>query len=267
MSLSNKRIVVTGFSSGVGNATAKMLLSSGAEVVGIDIKESPDCTAFIQCDLSDPASIDQAVAAIKGPIHGLANIAGVPGSVSADLVFKVNYLGLRRLTELLLPRLEDNSAIVNVASTAGAGWRKRKDMGKSIIASDDWDKTLASYQELGLDAIVTYDFTKELVILFTQLVSSRERHRGVRVNSISPGAIQTPILQDFYDTMGDDLLGKLKHQAGGRDGYPEEVAGPLVMLLRDEAYWVNGTDLIVDGGSEVLVSLEEMAIPPRRKIA
>ncbi|MFK8399905.1 coniferyl-alcohol dehydrogenase [Pseudomonas sp. BGr12] len=267
MSFSNKRVVVTGASSGVGNATAKMLLSAGAEVIGIDLRDTADCTTFIKCDLADPASIDQAVTAIKDPIHCLANVAGVPGSLPADLIFKVNYLGLRRLTELLLPKLEDKGAVVNVASTAGAGWRNRKDVSKKILATTGWDEGLDTFHDLALDAISTYDFTKELVILYTQFISSQERHRGVRVNSISPGAIQTPILKDFYDTMGDDLLSTLKRQAGGRDAYPAEIAGALVMLLRDDAFWVNGADLIVDGGAEVLINLEDMAIPPRQEIA
>ncbi|MDT4866559.1 hypothetical protein FQZ97_1014180 [compost metagenome] len=67
--------------------------------------------------------------------------------------------------------------------------------------------------------------------------------------------------------MGDSLLGKLKRQAGGRDAYPEEIAGALLLLLRDDAFWVNGTDLIVDGGAEVLMNLEELASAPSNLLA
>jgi NAD(P)-dependent dehydrogenase (short-subunit alcohol dehydrogenase family) len=108
-----------------------------------------------------------------------------------------------------------------------------------------------------------YDVSKEAVILYSMLVSSRERHRGVRVNTVSPGAVETPILHSFYDTMGADLLTRLREQAGGRDARPEEIAGPVAFLLSRDAGWVNGTDLIVDGGAEVTMTLAGLARPAK----
>lgn len=263
MSFNNKRIVVTGVSSGVGQATAAALMDAGAFVIGLDVKPAHEnCNEFILCDLSNPTSIDEAVLQIKQPIDGLANIAGVPGSLPADVVFKVNFLGLRYLTNLLLPKLADKASVVNVASTAGAGWRNRKELSESLLTQGDWQACLHSFQKLQMDAISTYDFTKELVILFTMLVASSQRHRGVRVNSISPGAVCTPILAAFYDTMGDQLLQSLKEQAGGRDAYPDEIAGAILLMLDPKGFWINGTDLIVDGGAEVLMNLEGLATPP-----
>jgi len=263
MSFHDKRIVVTGVSSGVGQATALALLNAGAFVIGLDVKPATDsCSQFILCDLSNPASIDEAALQIKQPIDGLANIAGVPGSLPADVVFKVNFLGLRYLTNQLLPKLADRASVVNVASTAGAGWRNHKSICERLLTQGDWHECLASFQQLHMDAVATYDFTKELVILYTMLVASHQRHRGVRVNSVSPGAVCTPILAAFYDTMGDELLQNLKEQAGGRDAYPDEIAGAILLMLDAKGFWINGTDLIVDGGAEVLMNLEGLATPP-----
>lgn len=263
MSFTDKRIVVTGVSSGVGQATAAALTKAGAYVIGLDVKPAHDnCSQFILCDLSNPSSIDQALLDITQPIDGLANIAGVPGSLPADIVFKVNFLGLRYLTNSLLPKLADKAAVVNVASTAGAGWRKHKSVSERLLTIGDWRQCLETFQELKMDAVTTYDFTKELVILYTMLIASNQRHRGVRVNSVSPGAVCTPILADFYDTMGDELLQNLKQQAGGRDAYPEEIAGAILLMLDPKGFWINGTDLIVDGGAEVLMNLEGLATPP-----
>ncbi|PYB78845.1 alcohol dehydrogenase [Pseudomonas sp. LB-090624] len=263
MSFTDKRIVVTGVSSGVGKATALALMNAGASVIGLDVKPAQEnCSQFILCDLSNPNSIDQALTEITQPIDGLANIAGVPGSLPADLVFKVNFLGLRYLTTQLLPKLADKASVVNVASTAGAGWRKHKAVSESLLTLGEWRPCLEAFQALNMDAVTTYDFTKELVILYTMLVASNQRHRGVRVNSVSPGAVCTPILADFYDTMGDELLQNLKEQAGGRDAYPEEIAGAILLMLDPRGFWINGTDLIVDGGAEVLMNLEGLATPP-----
>lgn len=258
-----KRFVVTGVSSGVGAATARVLLNAGHAVVGVDIRPAvQEGVEFHHCDLSDPLSVAAFVAGLQGPIDGLANIAGVPGSAPLELVAKVNFLGLRALTEALLPRISDGGVVINVASTAGANWRARKELVKQLLCTPDWQSGLEFMHATGLDAIAAYDFTKEAVILYTMQIASQERHRGVRVNSVSPGAVQTPILKDFYDTMGDDLLGRLKAQAGGRDATPDEVADVIAVLLTAPLFWMNGTDLIVDGGAEVLMNLDELAVAP-----
>jgi NAD(P)-dependent dehydrogenase (short-subunit alcohol dehydrogenase family) len=264
MSHHGKTYVLTGVSSGVGAAVASDLMSRGAYIFGIDKTEptiSP--TMFRRCDLTDPKQIDAALASIDGPVDGLVNVAGVPGSLPVETVIKVNYLALRRLTDNLLPRLNDFGAVVNIASTAGANWRARASMVRSLIAKSDWDEALAHFHSFGVDSITAYDLSKEAVILYSMLASSRERHRGVRVNTVSPGAVQTPILETFYKTMGSDLLGKLRTQAGGRDARPSEISGAVAFMLSSDAGWVNGTDLIVDGGAEVLMNLDELAIPAK----
>jgi NAD(P)-dependent dehydrogenase (short-subunit alcohol dehydrogenase family) len=233
-------------------------------VIGIDRMEPRlSLSGFHRCDLTDPAQIDATIAAIGGPIDGLVNIAGVPGSVPVETVVRVNYLAVRRLTDALLPRIADHGAVVNVASTAGANWRARADLVRSLIAVEGWEPGLRQFTGFGFTSVQAYDVSKEAVILYSMLVSSRERHRGVRVNTVSPGAVETPILATFYDTMGADLLTRLRMQAGGRDARPEEIAGPIAFLLSRDAQWVNGIDLIADGGAEVSLTLEGLASPAR----
>jgi NAD(P)-dependent dehydrogenase (short-subunit alcohol dehydrogenase family) len=264
MTHSGKTYVLTGVSSGVGAAVAADLAGRGARIIGIDrVEPKAVVAAFHRCDLTDPAQIDAVIAAISGPIDGLVNIAGVPGSLPVETVAKVNYLALRRLTEAFLPRLADFGAVVNVASTAGANWRERADLVQSLIAVEGWEAGLKHFTGFGFNSVQAYDVSKEAVILYSMLVSSQERHRGVRVNTVSPGAVQTPILATFYDTMGADLLTRLRTQAGGRDARPEEMAGPIAFLLSRDAQWVNGIDLIADGGAEVSLTLEGLASPAK----
>lgn len=264
MSHSGKTYLLTGVASGVGAAVAADLMERGASVIGIDRAEPRvSLTRFLKCDLIDPAQIDRAIAAIDHPLDGLVNIAGVPGSMPVETVVKVNYLAVRRLTDRLLPRIRDFGAVVNIASTAGASWRNRADLVKSLLTKENWEEALAHFQGFRLDSVTAYDVTKEAVILYSMLVSSRERHRGVRVNTVSPGAVQTPILETFYETMGRELLSRLRNQAGGRDARPEEICGPVAFLLSRDACWVNGTDLIVDGGAEVALTLSGLATPAK----
>lgn len=252
MRLAGKRIVVTGAASGIGLATAELVAGEGAEVIAVDVAGAPTVE---RCNLSRPDDIDALVGRLDDPIHGLCNVAGVPGSHPAEQVMAVNFLGLRHLTEALLPRLANGGAVVNVASAAGSGWRQRLEMSRELIATPDFAGGLAWCRAQAMSGPHAYDFSKEAVIVYTMAASTAQRARGVSLNSVSPGAVETPILDDFYATMDNHLLDQLKAQAGGRNGRPEEIAPAIAFLLGDDARWINGTDLMVDGGAEVMINL------------
>ena len=91
-----------------------------------------------------------------------------------------------------------------------------------------------------------HDFSKSAVIVYGARTAWLWRDRGVRVNTVSPGPVQTPILADFHASMGP-ILGKVSALVG-RDGRPEEIAEPVCFLAHPGASWVNGANLVVDGG-------------------
>jgi NAD(P)-dependent dehydrogenase (short-subunit alcohol dehydrogenase family) len=140
--------------------------------------------------------------------------------------------------------------VVNVASTAGAGWRERLPLWLDLLAVETWDGALRWFRAQQWDGPVTYDRGKEAVIVYSQLRAlDRFASDGVRVCSVSPGATRTPILSDFYASMDVALLYGIRH-ATGRDAEPGEIAPAIVYLLSEQARWVNGVDLVVDGGGE-----------------
>ncbi len=257
MSLAGRRIVVTGCASGIGAATGSLLSERGASVVGLDLRDArDDLDRFVPCDLSKPESIDQAVAAIDGPVHGLANVAGVPGSFDAETVMRVNVLGLRHLTEAMMPCMETGSAVVQVASGAGSGWRERLGLIRSLLAQRSYGGGLDWLRTHPMTGPEAYNFSKEVAIVYAMAGSMLGRPFGIRSLSVSPGAVETPILSDFYATMGEDVLDRLKAQSGGRNGQPAEIARVIAFALSDEASWINGTDIGVDGGSEVALAFD-----------
>lgn len=123
--LQGRVLVVTGASSGIGAATAAMLGDRGGQVIGLDIQPPPPGQRHVHCDLADPASISQVLTVLPASVDGLVNAAGVPGTREGELVFRVNFLGLRELTESLMPRIPAGGSVVQVASTAGSQWAQR----------------------------------------------------------------------------------------------------------------------------------------------
>ena len=129
-SYKNKRVVVSGCFSGMGEATARLLVELGAEVHGLDFKDSQlKLASFKRIDLRDPASIDAVAQSIGGKVDALFNCAGLPQTAGPLDVMKVNFAGTRLLTERLLPLMSQavpSSMCLRTQALAGtAGCRSR----------------------------------------------------------------------------------------------------------------------------------------------
>src|SRR5271155_6003149 len=137
VSYKNKRVVISGCFSGMGEATAKLLLKLGADLHGLDYKDSSlPLASFTRVDLRDPLSIDAAVKKIGGRVVRLFNCAGLPQTFPPLEVMKVNYAGTRRLIERMVPLMAPGSAIANVASTAGLGWSRKMALIMPLLKID-----------------------------------------------------------------------------------------------------------------------------------
>lgn len=249
MTLQDKTIVVTGVSSGIGAETARLLRVQGARVIGVD-RNAPiiSVEGFVQADLSTADAIHDAAAQLPEKIDGLCNVAGVPGTAPADLVARVNYLGLRHLTELLIRRMPPGSAIVNVASVLGAEWPKRLEQHKALAqtagfaAGAEWLARHPVAQES------CYQYFKEALIVWSMAQAQPWflKH-SIRMNSVAPGPVLTPILGDFVTMLGQERVQKDAHRMK-RPAYPDEIAAAIVWLCSDGSRWINGVNLPVDGG-------------------
>jgi NAD(P)-dependent dehydrogenase (short-subunit alcohol dehydrogenase family) len=200
--LQGKTIIVTGAASGIGAETAALVATHGARVISVDINRPTNVVGdFIQADLSDRASIDRLVAALPKGAHGLANIAGLPPTRPAEAVVAVNLVGLKYLTTQLVPKLADGAAIVNLASLAGLGWPDAKE---SITASAnlDFGDVAAFCKAHEIVGPRSYFFSKEALIVWAMQNRWTWRDRGIRMNAVSPGPVDTPILKDFIETLG-----------------------------------------------------------------
>lgn len=249
MALSNKTVVVTGCSSGIGAEVARLARFQGARVIGID-RSDPTLTldGFVQADLGDPAAIDAAVAQLPERIDALANVAGVSGAAPADVVGRVNYLGLRHLTAALRPRMPPGSAVVNVASILGAQWPERLELHRTLGAVDGFAAGAAWLQANPVPQETCYQYFKEALIVWT-LTQSQPLFlsHGIRMNCVAPGPVFTPILGDFVAMLGEERVQKDAHRMK-RPAFGDEVAEAIAFLCSDASRWISGVTLPVDGG-------------------
>jgi NAD(P)-dependent dehydrogenase (short-subunit alcohol dehydrogenase family) len=251
-SYSGRRVVVTGAATGVGAALLDLLAEIGApEVTVVDlVAPTGPHTTFVEADLADEAAVEAAVARITGRVDVLFNNAGVAATRAPDVVLAVNYLALRRLSERLLDRIPSGGAIVNTASIAGVRWPEHLaeitallDLGGDWAASQAWQD--AHLEALGGDP---YALSKEIVRVWSMRSARATGAQGVRTNTVCPAPIDTPLLPDFRATMGDRIIAWTAEQATGHLMTPREAAMPLAFLGSAAAAYVNGHDLVADGG-------------------
>jgi len=242
--LEGKIALVTGASSGIGLASAKRFVTEGAYVYITGRRDAElargaaaiarNVTA-VPGDVSKPADLDRLFAQIqreKGRLDIVFANAGVAkfatlGTISEefyDSIFDVNVKGLLFTVQKALPLMREGGSII---------------LNASVVASK------------GLPANSVYSATKAAVRSFARTWTTDLKSRRIRVNAVSPGSIDTPGLNDL---LASSEVGEQRRKAItgavplGRFGTPEEIANAVVFLASDDASYVTGAELFVDGG-------------------
>ena len=251
--LSGKTIIVTGAAGAIGYATARVLARQGAQLVLVDLKEAElaarerelrDAGAKVASEVADvsrSADVKRYVAATLkqfGRIDGLFSNAGIEGHIAPtweydedefDRVTRVNvngvFLGMRHVLPAMIS--QGSGAVVNTASIGS---------------------------ERGLAGACTYNASKHAVVGLTRTAAAEAGPKGIRVNCVMPGVIDTPLLDSVLGPLfnGDVELGKRtlgKIAPLERIGQPAEIGEVVAFLLSDAASFVSGAAWSIDGGA------------------
>ncbi len=251
MRLADKTVLITGAGGGMGRLAAQLFAREGASIVAIDVAEPAlretavsvegegGRIVAVPADVSVAADVERAVAEglrAFGKLHVLYNNAGIfpdeDGSiVDMDVgvyqrVLDVNLKGVSLCCKYGIPHLMEagGGSVINVASFVAL-------MGCTVPQD-------------------AYTASKGAILSLTRSLAVQYGPKGVRVNAICPGPIETPLLESLFPNE-DERLKRLNRIPMGRFGRPEDVVYAALYLASDESSWTTGTTFVVDGGISV----------------
>jgi NAD(P)-dependent dehydrogenase (short-subunit alcohol dehydrogenase family) len=233
--LDGKVCVITGAAGGIGAAACELFEAEGAVVVGVDLKPAEQVT--IEADVTDEDEVRDMYARARdehGAIHVLFNNAGISPSDDTSVletslqawqrVQAVNLRSVFLCCKHGIPHLLEagNGSVINTASFVAV-------MGAATSQ-------------------VSYTASKGGVLALSRELGVQFARRGVRVNALCPGPVDTPLLQDLYASDPEQAERRLVHVPMGRFAEAREIAHGVVFLASDESSYVTATTFLVDGG-------------------
>jgi NAD(P)-dependent dehydrogenase (short-subunit alcohol dehydrogenase family) len=235
--LEGKVCVVTGAASGIGAQTARRFGEEGAIVVGIDLAEDGQGDLSLACDVTDEACVTDMYARVRaryGHIDVLFNNAGISPDDDRT-VLETSLEAWRRVQEVNLTSvfLCCKHGIPHLVDTGGG----------SVINTASFVALMGA-----ATSQISYTASKGGVLAMSRELGVELGRKGVRVNALCPGPVNTPLLQELFAKDPEQAARRLVHVPMGRFAEASEIANAALFLASDESSYVNASTFVVDGG-------------------
>ncbi len=235
--LSGKVCVITGAAGGIGGATASVFEREGAQVVGVDLLDHSVGELSLTADVTDETAVSELYARIRrelGRIDVLFNNAGISPTDDAS-VLETGLEAWERVqaTNLRSVFLCCKHGIPHLLETGGG----------SVINTASFVAVMGS-----ATSQISYTASKGGVLALSRELGVEFAKRGVRVNALCPGPVDTPLLRELYASDPVAAQRRLVHVPMGRFANADEIANAVLFLASDESSYVNATEFLVDGG-------------------
>jgi NAD(P)-dependent dehydrogenase (short-subunit alcohol dehydrogenase family) len=254
----DKICVVTGTSSGIGEAVGTLLVQLGAEVYALSRSDSQvtGVAKSVRLDLGNKTEVDIAFESLPQNIDCFFGVAGISGYKNDFLTtFNVNFTVNKYITDAyLVNRMSAGSSILYVSSGAGSEWRYFKDKIEDIVRAEGWSETEKQINNMGesLPGGMAYLFSK-LAMNYYMVLRAAEFGQQIRVNAVLPGSTDTGMKSEFEAYVGGEE--QLIAQAGQaqRLATSTEMAWPAVFLNSALANFVSGEEFYADFADRAMV--------------
>jgi NAD(P)-dependent dehydrogenase (short-subunit alcohol dehydrogenase family) len=235
--LSGKVCVITGAAGGIGGATAQLFAREGAQVVGVDLLEHAVGELSLSADVTDETAVAELYARVRrelGRIDVLFNNAGISPNDDAS-VLETGLEAWERVqaTNLRSVFLCCKHGIPHLLQNGGG----------SVINTASFVAVMGS-----ATSQISYTASKGGVLALSRELGVEFAKRGVRVNALCPGPVDTPLLRELYASDPVAAQRRLVHVPMGRFAHADEIANAVLFLASEESSYVNATEFLVDGG-------------------